>query len=142
MAANEHGQLYPQLAEAIAARHPAPLQYNPYGSLDIPATVVGMLCGEALADQAAENDAVELVLDATNFYVESGGQVSDTGCLIGPDWEMAVEAIRRPIEGVVVHIGRVVKGTPRVGDAVRAQVNSARRWDIMRNHTEIGRAHV
>ncbi|MDY0018572.1 MAG: alanine--tRNA ligase [Anaerolineae bacterium] len=135
MAANEHGQLYPQLAEAVAARHPTPLQYNPYGSLDIPATVVGMLCGEALADQAAENDVVELVLDATNFYVESGGQVSDTGCLIGPDWEMAVEAIRRPIEGVVVHIGRVVRGTPRVGDAVRAQVNSARRWDIMRNHT-------
>ena len=76
-----------------------------------------------------------MVLRQTCFYVGSGGQVSDTGRITGPEWEVVVEDTRRPIEGMVVHVGRVVRGTPSVGDPVTVEVDAARRWDIMRNHT-------
>jgi alanyl-tRNA synthetase len=132
---DEHARLYPALWGTVTTRQQETLHHDPYGALAIPARVVGLLCGEAVAETATEGDRVEVVLDTTNFYVESGGQVSDTGLVEGPDWVIAVEDTRRPIEDMVVHIGRVIEGTPRVGDEVRARVDSARRWDIMRNHT-------
>jgi len=116
---------YAELAAAVAAHHPEPLGYDPYGPLDVEAEVVGLLAG----------DTIELVLSRTGFYVESGGQVSDTGRILGPDWEVAVTEMLRPVEGLIVHSGRVVRGQPKVGDKVTAQVDAARRWDIRRNHT-------
>ena len=88
-----------------------------------------------------QGDEVEVVLAATPFYVESGGQVSDTGFIArsGEDgtleWKVDVTDARRPVPGLIVHVGRVVEGQPRVGDAVRAEVDQMRRWDIARNHT-------
>jgi alanyl-tRNA synthetase len=133
--ADEHARLYPALWDAVTARQQEPPQHAPYGALDIPARVVGLLCGETMVQTATEGDRVEIVLDTTNFYVESGGQVSDIGRIEGSNWVIEVEDTRRPIEDMVVHIGHVVKGTPHVGDDVRARVNATRRWDIMRNHT-------
>ena len=130
-----HALLYSSLADAVTARHPEPLGHDPYGELDIPATVVGLLCGATLAEKATEGEAVELVLDRTNFYVTSGGQVSDTGRITGPGWEVAVEDAQRPSAGLIVHKGRVVSGTLHAGDAVRVQVDVARRLNITRNHT-------
>ena len=104
-------------------------------ALEVKTCVAGLVRGDGLDTEAAPGEVVELVLDKTCFYVESGGQVADTGRITGPDWEVAVEDARRPIEGMVVHIGRVVSGHPRVGDPVVAQVDVARRWDTMRNHT-------
>jgi alanyl-tRNA synthetase len=78
---------------------------------------------------------VEVVLAATPFYVESGGQVSDTGRIVGQDWEIKVFDARQPVPGLIVHVGRVVSGSPRGGDIVRAEVDARRRADIARNHT-------
>ncbi len=118
-------RIYTELAAAVAARHLAPLGYDPYGPLEVEAEVVGLLAGAT----------VELMLNRTGFYVESGGQVSDTGRILGPDWEVEVTDMHRPVEGLIVHSGRVVRGQPKVGDKVTAQVDAARRWDIRRNHT-------
>ncbi len=122
---DSRARIYAELAAAVAAHHPEPLGYDPYGPLDVEAEVVGLLAG----------DTIELVLSRTGFYVESGGQVSDTGRILGPDWEVAVTEMLRPVEGLIVHSGRVVRGQPKVGDKVTAQVDAARRWDIRRNHT-------
>lgn len=134
LAADEHARLYPQLAEQLAARG-ATVQYDPYSQLAVEAAVLGLIWGDEIAEAAPLGEIVELVLDRTCFYVESGGQVADTGRIVGPDWEVVVTDTRRPVPGLVVHVGRVVSGLPRVGDAVRAEVDAARRWDIMRNHT-------
>ncbi len=91
---------------------------------------------------ARPGDKVEVVLPVTPFYVESGGQVSDRG-YIGryvegreePIWEIRVDDVRRPVPGLIVHIGEVVTGNPAVGDVAWALVDEERRWDIMRNHT-------
>jgi alanyl-tRNA synthetase len=136
METDQHNLLYPILRDWIAdqecGRAPG---YDPYSSLEINTCVAGIVRGDGLDTEAAPGEAVELVLDKTCFYVESGGQVADTGRIVGPDWEVVVEDTRRPIEGMVVHIGRVVSGRPRVGDPVVARVDADLRWDTMRNHT-------
>ncbi|RMG75189.1 MAG: alanine--tRNA ligase [Chloroflexi bacterium] len=106
--------------------------YLPYGDTTIDATVLAVLHD---GEQISVGDKVEIVLDQTPFYVESGGQVSDTGTIIGDGWEVEVEDMRRPVAGLIVHIGEVVQGTPKVGDHVQAVVDAQRRIAITRNHT-------
>ncbi len=132
---DEHARLYPRLLETAIAAQAEPMVYNPYDKLDVPARVLAMLSGENPVDEAQPGDDVEVVLDRTNFYVESGGQISDVGRIAGPGWEIRVDDTRRPVEGLIVHLGEVVEGTPRVGDEAMVHVDVARRWDIMRNHT-------
>ena len=88
-------------------------------------------------------DKVEVVLPETPFYVESGGQVADTGFIAAyakeddedPVWEIRVDEVRRAVPGLIVHVGEVTIGAPAVGDKAWAEVDIERRMDIMRNHT-------
>ncbi len=106
-------------------------------------TVVAALLRDGQAVQAARlGDKVEVVLPLTPFYIESGGQVADTGAIAryveghdDPVWEIRVDEARRPVPGLIVHAGEVVLGAPAVGDAATAMADIERRWDIMRNHT-------
>ncbi|HRJ76467.1 MAG TPA: DHHA1 domain-containing protein, partial [Anaerolineales bacterium] len=90
--------------------------------------------GEAV-ESAELDDQVEVILPKTGFYIESGGQVNDTGFIRGKDWEIEVNGMRRASAGVIVHIGVVISGHPKVGDKATAEVDLIRRHDIMRNHT-------
>ncbi len=98
-------------------------------------SLLAILQDNAPVTDAAPGETVEVVLAETPFYVESGGQVSDTGRIVGRDWQIAVDDARQPTPGLIVHVGRVERGTPRVGDAARAEVDARRRADIARNHT-------
>ncbi len=123
--------------------------HDPYAGTEIETNVAGILRDGALVDEAHVGDAVEVILPATRFYAESGGQVSDVGRIVryagaadGAEvedanvlWAIEITDARKPVPGLVVHIGKVVKGAPRVGDAAVAEVDRLRRWDIMRNHT-------
>ncbi len=92
---------------------------------------------ELRADGAAR---VELVLDPTPFYAESGGQVADTGTLVAADGRVLVDVddVQRvagtQTAGLTVHRG-ILHGHLRVGDNVRAVVDADRRAHTMRNHT-------
>ncbi len=73
----------------------------------------------------------------TPFYVESGGQVSDTGEIYyfpedmeRPVWSVCIDNTRRPLPGLVVHSGKVSSGTVQGGDPAYAVIDSERRWDI------------
>ena len=136
METDQHAFLYPKLQESITAKTPEiALKHNPYTSQVIKTRVAGIISGDIIAQQAYVGDKVEVVLEETPFYFESGGQVSDTGKITGADWEIIVDDTLSPSEGFVLHRGTVQKGQPNVGDHVTASVTSARRWDIMRNHT-------
>jgi alanyl-tRNA synthetase len=96
--------------------------------------------GQAVSG-ARPGDKVEVVLPETPFYVESGGQVSDTGVISsnaetseGGKWVIRVDDVRRPVPGLS-HLGEVVSGFPQVGGDALAQVDVQRRLDIARNHT-------
>jgi alanyl-tRNA synthetase len=116
--------------------------HDPYSATELETTVVALLRDGELVKSAKEGDQVEVVLPVTCFYVESGGQVSDTGFIAAyppgadePTWEIEVQEARQPIPGLIVHIGVVKQGRARAGDAVWAVVNYERRMDIARNHT-------
>ena len=123
--------------------------HDPYSDTEIDTHVAEILRDGALVDEAKIGDAVEVILPATCFYAESGGQVSDTGRIVhyagtvdGAEiddenvvWAIDVTDTRKPVPGLVVHVGKVAKGAPRVGDSAVAEVDRLRRWDIMRNHT-------
>ncbi|HIP88382.1 MAG TPA: alanine--tRNA ligase, partial [Anaerolineales bacterium] len=116
--------------------------YDPYTTTELEAQVVGILRDGKPVESAREGDRVEVVLAETCFYVESGGQVSDTGVIAAypegaeePIWEIAVEDMRQPVEGLIVHVGEVTLGEPRVGEIAWALVDYERRMDIARNHT-------
>ncbi|MGH2453845.1 MAG: alanine--tRNA ligase [bacterium] len=85
--------------------------------------------------EAPAGEEVEVVLDRTPFYPEGGGQVGDAGRIRSRRGAIEITDTQRGAGGVIVHTGRVVRGTVREGDAVTAEIDAARRWDIMRNHT-------
>jgi alanyl-tRNA synthetase len=106
------------------------------------APVVALLRDAAMVKSARLGEKVEVVLAATPFYLESGGQISDTGVIASyaageeePVWAIRVDDVRQPAPGLIVHAGEVTKGSATVGDQAQAMVNEERRWDIMRNHT-------
>ncbi|MGI8673311.1 MAG: alanine--tRNA ligase [Luteitalea sp.] len=84
-----------------------------------------------------------VVLDRTPFYVESGGQVSDSGLLIGVSSRAEVQAMSRlATAGPRVHHVTLRGGSLRTGDVVRAQVDEPRRLSICRNHTATHLLHA
>jgi alanyl-tRNA synthetase len=113
-----------------------------YETLTSETTVVGLLAGGGQAESAAEGEAVEVILRETPFYAEAGGQVGDRGEIIGPHGRVRVDDTQRAAERLIVHRGRVVEGRIAVNDAVVAQVDEARRHDIMRNHTATHLLHA
>ncbi|MDR7402464.1 MAG: alanine--tRNA ligase [Armatimonadota bacterium] len=121
---------YAALAEAGVTS-----EFIGYRRLRARARVLAVLVPDGQVQEAREGAEVEVVLDRTPFYPEGGGQVGDTGVLAGRDGEVEVTDTQRPLPGLIVHRGRVVRGRIRAGQSVRAAVDQARRWDIMRNHT-------
>ena len=97
--------------------------------------VLALVAGGDSVSAASAGQAVQLVLNRTPFYAESGGQVGDTGVLIGPHGRVHVTDTQRPLPGITVHYGTVDEGTIALRDAVEAYVDAERRRDVMRNHT-------
>ena len=91
--------------------------------------------------ESLENDVyAAVVTDETAFYAESGGQVGDTGFLVGNSFKFEVENTSKTNDGVFLHYGKVVEGTElKLGDCVNTLVNAQRRGAIARNHTA---AHI
>lgn len=131
-------QVYADLFDALKRDGKLPasgVAYNPYNDTQLPATVVAIVRDGQPVESAGEGQHVELVLSATPFYVESGGQVSDTGVIEGDGWALDVSAVAKPVNGLIVHEGLVTRGHINVGEAATAAVDNNRRWNIMRNHT-------
>ncbi len=118
------------------------VEHDPYRGTEMESRLVAIVRDGRIVQEAREGEQVELVLAATPFYVEAGGQVSDTGFILhyddpdaAPTWEFQVTDARQPVAGLIVHAGQMTTGAARVGDEAWAVVDADRRWDIMRNHT-------
>ena len=99
------------------------------------ARVIALVKDGGSVTKASAGDKVDVILDRTPFYAESGGQVADTGELSGDRVQFAVSHVHHPIRGVIAHRGLVSEGVFRVGTTLQATVDPERRLDIARNHT-------
>jgi len=142
------------------------VEYDPYTSPRVEGEVLALIVNGQSVESASFGDEVEVILPKTGFYIESGGQVDDTGYIrpltpnpspigrgglpspsggrVGDEgaWEIEVTSMRRASAGVIVHIGEVISGQPKVGDRALAEVDMQRRHDIMRNHTATHLMHA
>lgn len=120
------------------------VEYNPYNWLESEANIIALFSDGEELEEAEPGSSVEVILPKTGFYIESGGQVSDTGIIAAVDgsWEIKVQDVRRPAAGVIIHIGTVSKGVVKIGDRGLLKVDRERRMDIMRNHTATHLLHA
>ncbi len=100
-----------------------------------PARVLALVRDGQVQEEAGPGQEVEVVLDRSPFYGESGGQVGDQGTLVGPHGQVQVLDTRHPLPALIVHHGVVSKGVLARGESVQAYVAEERRLDIARNHT-------
>ena len=111
-----------------------PTRFTGYERLQDTGRVVAIRVDGGNADQAKKGETAEVVLDRTPFYAESGGQVGDTGTLIGADCRFDVGDTQNLPAGRC-HIGVVAEGALRIGDEVAAKVDAERRRAIVLNHS-------
>jgi alanyl-tRNA synthetase len=123
--------LYVQLA---AGQRTEFLGYDP-GIVSAQATILGLANPEGPVDLAEAGQPIEVILDRTPFYAESGGQVGDSGEIRTEDGVIRIEDTNRPAADVTVHRGVVTEGFVRTGDEALATIDAARRQAIRRNHT-------
>jgi alanyl-tRNA synthetase len=124
---------------------PEGVRYDPYSTLETDGAILGIFQDGVSIQDANPGDSVEILLPETCFYLESGGQVSDAGKIVSKSknaWVVAVQEIRKPTAGIIVHVGNVISGNPKVGDEAIVKVDRTRRMDIMRNHTATHLLHA
>jgi alanyl-tRNA synthetase len=120
-----------------------PVNFTGYEEISRESRVRALLGGggDGLAS-AGEGETVELVLDATPFYAEGGGQQPDMG-IIRTDTGLAqVLDVQQPIPGLIVHKARVVEGEVRPSGTGWAEVDVTRRRAISRAHTATHLVHT
>ncbi|RDJ12154.1 alanine--tRNA ligase [Rhizobium grahamii] len=86
-------------------------------------------------DAAAKGDKVQIVVNQTPFYGESGGQMGDTGIISSDTAKIEISDTQKRGEGLFLHTGTVVEGSVKAGDAVAMTVDHARRSRIRANHS-------
>jgi alanyl-tRNA synthetase len=154
----EDAEKYAQLVKELKAAEKLGEEgvlYDPYHLLRTEGEVLALLVDGQKVQQAELGQHVEVILPKTGFYLESGGQVGDTGVIfkaefpspsgkeVGDEgWQIDVSTIKKPAPGLIVHIGLVTRGKPQVGDTAVAAVDEIRRKDIMRNHTATHLLHA
>ena len=110
-------------------------QFTGYSELTTQTSIIGLRMDGKSVERAAEGDDVEVFLERTPFYAESGGQIGDTGSITTESGLLRVEDTQKPADGVIAHLGAVVTGELRVGQAATAAVDAARRRQIARHHS-------
>ncbi|HET8582091.1 MAG TPA: alanine--tRNA ligase, partial [Jatrophihabitans sp.] len=124
----------------------APTDFTGYLELAREAVVTSLIGAAGLLPAAGEGDEVEIVLDATPFYAEGGGQQPDQGRLLvnapGREAELFVTDVQQPVPGLIVHRATVHSGEVRPGDVVLAQVDPARRASVSRSHSATHLLHA
>ncbi|MCW5933183.1 MAG: alanine--tRNA ligase [Fimbriimonadia bacterium] len=136
-------KLFTQSGSALAelARSAEKTRFVGYAALEGEGRVVGILKQGELVPSASHGDQVELVLDVTPFYAESGGQVGDAGVFENEKTRVRISDTQKTND-FYLHAAHIESGSIALGDTLYGRVDTARRRDIMRNHTATHLLHA
>ncbi|HWB72926.1 MAG TPA: alanine--tRNA ligase, partial [Egibacteraceae bacterium] len=118
-----------------AAGRGGPVEFVGYSEETAETSLDAIVTPEGLLESAEEGDAVDVVLARTPFYAEGGGQLGDHGLIETDSGRIRVADTIAPVQGLVVHRGRVEAGEIRTGQQAHAAIDRQRRASIMRGHT-------
>ena len=116
-------------------------EFKGYDHLELNGKVTALFVDGKAVDAINAGQEAVVVLDQTPFYAESGGQVGDKGELKGANFSFAVEDTHKYGQAIG-HIGKLAAGSLKVGDAVQADVDEARRARIRLNHSATHLMHA
>jgi alanyl-tRNA synthetase len=107
-----------------------------YTELATASKVLAILKDGHPVESAEEGDLIELILDRTPFYAESGGQVADKGIIsVGEKAQLQVLDVQKAPNGYHIHKAKVIAGVVEVLDTAEAAIDAEKRADITKNHT-------
>ena len=113
-----------------------------YETLNASSVVVGLIADDEVVTSVSEGQEVEVVMVATPFYSEGGGQIGDAGEIAGAEGSIRVHDTQEVMPGLTVHFGKVAQGSVSMGETVDAYVDPIRREDTARNHTATHLLHA
>jgi alanyl-tRNA synthetase len=116
-------------------------QFSGYDRLAGNGKVTALIFDGAVVESMRPGQEGQVVLDHTPFYAESGGQIGDTGTLIGATAHFTVRDTRK-IGASFAHVGVLDSGELRIGDEVSAEVDGDRRQAIALNHSATHLLHA
>ncbi|EPE6474535.1 alanine--tRNA ligase [Escherichia coli] len=116
-------------------------EFKGYDHLELNGKVTALFVDGKAVDAINAGQEAVVVLDQTPFYAESGGQVGDKGELKGANFSFVVEDTQKYGQAIG-HIGKLAAGSLKVGDAVQADVDEARRARIRLNHSATHLMHA
>lgn len=116
------------------AEHIQVTEFLGYSQFASQSVVEAILVNGFSVEEAEPGTEVQIVLNKTPFYAESGGQIGDRGYITGDNIVVRVEDVKKESD-FFVHFGRIDRGTLRVGDPVTAQIDKSCRRRVQANHT-------
>ncbi|QJB44082.1 alanine--tRNA ligase [Dolichospermum flos-aquae] len=116
------------------AEHIHSTEFIGYNQLTTTAKIEVLLVAGVSEEAAEAGTEVQIVLDKTPFYAESGGQIGDKGYISGDGVLVRIEDVKKESD-FFIHFGRIERGTIRIGDEITAQIDTACRRRAQANHT-------
>ena len=116
------------------AEHIHPTEFSGYTQLHGTAKVEAVLVEGKTVETAEAGTDIQIILDTTPFYAESGGQIGDKGYLSGDNLLIRISDVQKE-SGFFVHYGKIERGTLNTGDSVNATIDRACRRRAQANHT-------
>ncbi|MEF8792046.1 alanine--tRNA ligase [Thiohalorhabdus sp.] len=130
-------QAYYDLLESIEGS-----EFLGYQTLSAEARTTGILAGDACYSELQSGEEGVVILNQTPFYGESGGQVGDTGRIATETAEFVVTDTQVPLPGLIAHVGRLAKGSLKVGEGVYCEVDESARHATAYNHSATHLLHT
>jgi alanyl-tRNA synthetase len=130
-------QVYQELSQKGIA-----CEFLGYQTLTTESKIVALIRNGELVSEIKAGDEAQVVTEKTPFYGESGGQVGDKGFILSKNFKMEVQDTQKPMGDLIVHLGKVLQGTVKMGDVVKLEVDRQHRTPTRLNHTATHLLHA
>ncbi len=121
--------VYDEIDAAVASK------FVGYDKLEYTSKVTVLTTQDELTDALSDGDRGTIIVDETPFYATMGGQEGDTGVIVTPEGEFAVEATVKLKGDKIGHVGVMIKGMMKIGDLVTLRVEETGRNNTCKNHS-------